>query len=159
MGVSGCGKTTVGRALADRLGWDFEEGDALHPPDNIAKMAAGYPLTDDDRWPWLRRIGDWIDGEDRAKRRCVVTCSALKRAYRDLITHGRPDVAFVHLIGSRTLIAERLTHRHGHFMPSSLLDSQFRDLQPLQPDEVGLGLDIAAGSDAIVGEVTGWLND
>lgn len=144
MGVSGCGKSTVAGVLAGRLNWDFEEGDDLHPEANVAKMAAGHPLTDDDRWPWLQRVRDWIDDELSAGKSGIVTCSALKRSYRDVLRV--PDVTFVHLAGSREVIAARLARRHGHYMPSSLLDSQFADLEPPAPDERALTVDIADGA-------------
>ena len=135
MGVSGSGKTTIGRALARRLGWRFQEGDALHPPENIAKMKAGHPLDDQDRAPWLAAIAARID-EWRGRGECgVVTCSALKRRYRDIIIGNRPDVRLVYLEGSRELIGKRMAVRHGHFMPASLLDSQFAALEPPAPDE------------------------
>ena len=141
MGVSGCGKSTVAGVLAGRLHWDFEEGDELHPEVNVAKMAAGHPLTDDDRWPWLQRVRDWIDDELATGGSGIITCSALKRAYRDILRV--PDVTFVHLAGSRELIAARLARRHGHYMPMSLLDSQFADLEAPKADERALTIDVA----------------
>lgn len=149
MGVSGSGKTTVGELLAQRLGWEFEEGDSLHPPANVAKMAAGHPLTDADRWPWLRRIGEWMDDEVRAGRSGVVACSALKRSYRDLLREGRPQVSFLCLGGQKDTIHDRLSRRHGHFMPPSLLDSQFGALQPLADDEPGVTVDVAGTPEEI----------
>ena len=141
MGVSGGGKSTVAGLLAGRLGWDFAEGDDMHPAANIAKMAAGQPLTDDDRWPWLARVADWIREHTAAHRPGVVTCSALKRTYRDVL---RGDaVVFVYLAGSRELIARRLATRHEHFMPSTLLDSQFGALEPPGPDEHAITVDIS----------------
>lgn len=153
MGVSGSGKTTVGRGLAARLGWDFEEGDTLHPAANVAKMKSGHPLTDEDRWPWLERIGDWIDAQHVRGRGSVVTCSALKWAYRDLLDRGRPQVRFVHLAGTRAAIAERVAHREHAYMPASLLDSQFADLEPLQPDEPGIEVDVLRPPDEVVADV------
>lgn len=152
MGVTGSGKTTVGALLAGRLGWDFEEGDSLHPPENVAKMSSGTPLTDDDRWPWLRLIGDWIDDEGSRGRSAVVSCSALKRSYRDLLRTGRPELRFLYLAGTREEIAARLAQRQGHFMPASLLDSQFGDLEPLQPDEPGFSVGISGRPEDIVAE-------
>lgn len=143
MGVSGSGKTTFAELIAERLGWDLQEGDALHPEANVAKMASGTPLTDDDRWPWLDRIAAWIDGHLAAGEPAVITCSALKRAYRDRL--ARPNVVFVHLEGARELIAGRLEHRTGHYMPASLLGSQFETLEPLGPGERGIVVD-AQGS-------------
>ena len=133
MGVSGSGKTTVGALLAGRLGWPYAEADGFHSPENLAKMAAGHPLTDDDRWPWLRAIGAWIDGQLARGQRGVVTCSALKRAYRDVLR--RPEVQVVYLHGSRELIAERMAARHGHFFKPAMLDSQFAALEEPAPDE------------------------
>jgi carbohydrate kinase (thermoresistant glucokinase family) len=127
MGVSGCGKTTVAAGVAQRLGWTLLEGDAFHPPTNVAKMAAGTPLTDDDRWPWLRAIA----AEQQRHPVCVVACSALKRSYRAVLA---PDV-LVYLHGSKALIGARLRARKGHFMPPTLLDSQFATLEPPGPEE------------------------
>ena len=129
MGVSGSGKTTVAKFIADRLDWAFEEGDALHPPANVAKMAAGHPLDDDDRAPWLAKVADWVDARLDAGHSGVITCSALKRKYRALIDRRGTGVEFVFLHGSRELIAGRLATRQGHFMPSSLLASQFETLE------------------------------
>jgi gluconokinase len=137
MGVSGSGKTTVARALAERLGWPFAEGDDFHPPANVAKMHAGHPLDDDDRWPWLRSIAEWIRGQVDAGRSVVVTCSALKRSYRDLLAAGDPCVWFVHVDVSAATLRARLAHREGHYMPASLLDSQLATLERLQRDEPG----------------------
>ena len=134
MGVSGCGKSTIGRALADALGWDFQEGDTLHPQANIDKMSAGVPLEDDDRWPWLDRIAAWIGDEDRNQRQGVVTCSALKRTYRDRLRHASDDVHFVYVQVSRAEL-ERRTHQRLHFMPTSLLDSQLQTLEEPGPEE------------------------
>lgn len=142
MGVAGSGKSTVGPLLAQRLGWDFGEGDVLHPPGNIAKMAAGQPLTDADRKPWLARVRDWIDDHLAAGRSGVITCSALRRSYRDVLRE--PGVVFVHLSGSRDLLAARLTTRRGHFMPVSLLDSQLANLEPPGRDEHALTIPIEA---------------
>lgn len=144
MGVSGCGKSTVAGLLAGRLGWDLEEGDDLHPSANVAKMAAGVPLTDDDRWPWLARVAAWIREHTDAGRPGVITCSALKRAYRDVLRG--PDVVFVYLHGSKELIAARLAARHGHYMPTSLLDSQFATLEPPAGDEHALEIEIDAAA-------------
>jgi gluconokinase len=144
MGVSGCGKSTVAGLLAGRLSWDFEEGDDLHPPANVAKMAAGLPLTDADRWPWLDRVAGWILQQLESGRSGIITCSALKRRYRDRLR--APGVTFVYLHGSRAVIAQRLTRRQGHYMPSSLLDSQFADLEPPDPDENSLWIDIGSSA-------------
>ena len=142
MGVSGSGKSRVAGLLAGRLDWDLEEGDDLHPPENIAKMASGRPLTDTDRWPWLARVADWIEKRTDCGRCGVITCSALKRIYRDRLR--REHVIFIHLTGDRDLLAARLAARHGHFMPPALLDSQFTALEPPAPDERAITVDIAA---------------
>jgi gluconokinase len=142
MGVSGCGKSTIGGVLAGRLGWPLAEGDDLHPAANVAKMAAGHPLDDDDRWPWLARIREWMDGREAAGESGIVTCSALKRRYRDVLRDG--EVVFVYLHGTREQLLARLTARQGHFMPASLLDSQLADLEPPEPDERALRIDIGA---------------
>jgi len=135
MGVAGTGKTTIGALLAGRLGWLYAEADAFHPKANVDKMAAGHPLDDDDRRPWLAAIGRWIDERAAAGEAGVVSCSGLKRLYRDLLREGRPQVRVVFLEGSRELIKRRLTARHGHFMRVEMLDSQFADLELPQPDE------------------------
>ncbi len=142
MGVSGCGKTTVAAILASRLGWPFEEGDALHPQANIEKMAAGHPLTDADRWPWLAKVADWIDERLDAGENGLITCSALKRSYRDLINRRGSGLIFVFLAGSKETIAARLAARHGHFMRASLLDSQFADLDEPAADEPAIRVEI-----------------
>jgi carbohydrate kinase (thermoresistant glucokinase family) len=141
MGVSGCGKSTLGARLASTLGWMFQEGDSLHPPANVAKMAAGRPLDDADREPWLVAVGAWIDERRAAAEAGVVTCSALKRAYRNLLTTGRPEVRTVFLSGSPELIAGRLAERSDHFMPASLLASQFAALEPPDPEEGAITVD------------------
>ena len=150
MGVSGCGKTTVGRALAKRLGWQFEEGDSLHPRANIKKMAAGHPLTDDDRWPWLDKVAAWIEARLDAGECGIITCSALKRAYRDRLDHRGREIVFVYLAGSERMIAARIAGRHGHFMPVSLLPSQFADLEEPGPDEPAIRVDIGPAPEIIV---------
>jgi gluconokinase len=129
MGVSGSGKTTVGAMLAGRLGWEFVDGDDFHPAVNVAKMHAGHPLTDEDRWPWLDSIGAWIRAVVATGGRGVVACSALKRIYRDRLGGGRPEVLFVLLEGDEALIAARQGARHGHYMPASLVASQFATLE------------------------------
>lgn len=148
MGVSGSGKSTVGAALAQRLGVPFEDADDLHPPANIAKMSAGIPLDDDDRRPWLETIGKWLAAHD--DHGGVVSCSALKRAYRDQLRAHAERAVFVHLHGTREVIARRQASRPGHFMPASLLDSQFDTLEPLGDDEAGVVIDVDQTVDAIV---------
>lgn len=152
MGVAGVGKTTVARLLARRLDAPYAEGDDFHPEANIAKMAAGIPLDDTDREPWLRHIAEWISEQGRAGAGGVVTCSALKRHYRDMLRTGWSDVFFLHLSGDRSLVGDRMSHRAGHFMPTSLLDSQFDILEPLQSDEKGVALDVGTGPEELVAE-------
>ena len=147
MGVAGTGKTTIGPLLAARLGVPYAEGDDFHSEANISKMSAGTPLDDDDRWPWLDAIGAWA--HRRAGLGGVVSCSALKRSYRDRLRAAAPDVVFVHLAGDRAVIEDRMSHRQGHFMPTALLDSQFATLQPLQEDEAGVAVDVAGTPEEI----------
>lgn len=146
MGVSGAGKSTVGRLLADRLGLPFADADDFHPPANIAKQAAGQPLTDEDRAPWLAAIGDWLAGAQGG----VATCSALKRAYRDRLRAACPRVAFLHLTGPQALIAARQAARQGHFMPASLIASQFATLEVPDPEEGVIPLDVSLSPEALV---------
>jgi gluconokinase len=140
MGVSGTGKSVVAGTLAKRLGWELGEGDDLHPAANVAKMTSGQPLTDEDRWPWLDKVAQWIVDHAAGGRPGVMTCSALKKAYRDKLR--RPGVAFVHLNGTRELLASRLAGRRDHYMPGSLLDSQLGALQPLETDENGIVVEL-----------------
>jgi gluconokinase len=137
MGVSGSGKTTVALELVARLGWEYAEGDDFHPAANVAKMRSGSPLTDEDRWPWLRSLAAWIGEHERAGRCVIVTCSALRRTYRDLLRDGHPSVWFVHVDVDREVLRQRLATRRGHYMPASLLDSQLATLEPLAPGEPG----------------------
>ncbi len=134
-GVSGSGKSTIGSLLAQRLGWQYAEADDFHPDANLAKMVAGHPLNDDDRRPWLANIAAWIDASTAAGRPAVVSCSALKRSYRDVLREGRPNVRLVYLDADKQTIRARLSSRRGHFFPASLLDSQFADLEPPTDDE------------------------
>lgn len=150
MGVSGCGKSSVGSAVAQRLGIAHVEGDADHPPANIAKMAAGIPLDDTDRHGWLLLLKQRIAYAASQGNGLVLSCSALKRRYRDLLREGDPDLFFLHLHGDRALIAERMQARSDHFMPVALLDSQFRDLETLQADEFGLCVDIRNPPEALI---------
>ena len=147
MGVSGSGKSTVGAALAQRLGVPFADADDMHPAANITKMAAGVPLDDEDRRPWLDRIGAWLAGQPAGG---VISCSALKRIYRDQLRTHAPDVEFLQLAGSWDVIARRQASRPGHFMPASLLASQFAILEPLEPDEPGVVIDVDQSVDSIV---------
>jgi gluconokinase len=153
MGVSGSGKSTIASRLAERLDWTFEDGDRFHPASNVAKMKAGHPLTDEDRWPWLQAIADEIDKVCRGRGHVVIACSALKRAYRDLLVHGRDDVRIVFLNGTQALIADRLAQRKNHFMPPGLLDSQFETLEPPDADENPVTVSIDATVEAIVENV------
>jgi gluconokinase len=153
MGVSGSGKSTIASMLAHRLNWIFEEGDWFHPPSNIEKMHRGELLTDEDRWPWLEGIAAWIDATRRAGNHGTVACSALKRAYRDILVGERPDVQIVYLKGERDLIARRLAARNGHFMPPALLDSQFATLEEPQPDEHPIVVSIAPHPREVVEQI------
>jgi gluconokinase len=153
MGVSGSGKSTVAGALGKRLGWRFEDGDRFHPKSNVAKMAAGHPLTDEDRWPWLNAIADEIERTCKENSHLVIACSALRRAYRDVLLRGRTDVRFVFLRGTQELIGDRLAHRKGHFMPPELLASQFRTLEPPEDAEHVIAVSIDAPVDVIVADV------
>ncbi|GAA1850924.1 gluconokinase [Actinomadura bangladeshensis] len=157
-GVSGSGKTTIGTLLAERLGWDYAEADAFHSEANIAKMRAGHPLTDDDRLPWLRSIAAWITERLATDRPGVVTCSALKRTYRDLLAGGNPEVAMVLLDGDRDLIAGRMKARKGHFFKATLLDTQFADLELPSPDEDVLLAPITGTPEETVAHIIEALN-
>lgn len=141
MGVAGCGKTTVAHQLATRLGWTFAEADDFHPPANVEKMSSGVPLTDDDRWPWLADIRTWID---TTPTDAVITCSALRRSYRDVLSAANARVRFVHLDGTVDQLSARLSARIGHFMPASMLASQLDTLERLEPDEDGVVIPIDA---------------
>ena len=138
MGVSGSGKSTTALELARRLQWEFVEGDDLHPPENVEKMRSGTPLDDEDRWPWLRRIAELIGEHEAAGTSFILTCSALKRSYRDLLCDGHPSVWFAHANTSEEVLTERLRERRGHYMPPSLLRSQLDTLEPLGADEPGV---------------------
>ena len=144
MGVAGSGKSSLMAALEDRLGWPALEGDALHPEANVAKMAAGIPLTDEDRWPWLEAIAAWIGDREAARESSIVTCSALRREYRDVLRRGHPWVWFVHLVAPAPVLDDRLEQRVGHFMPASMLASQLATLEPLEPDEPGTVIEATA---------------
>ena len=157
-GVSGSGKSTVGALLAGRLGWAFADGDSFHPAASVAKMAAGIPLTDDDRWPWLKAIAAEIDRACTAGERVVIGCSALRRVYRDELVHGRDDIRLVYLEGTQALIADRLGQRKGHFMPPGLLASQFQTLEPPTPDERAVTVSIDAQVEVIVDHIINQLS-
>ncbi|MGV0645870.1 gluconokinase [Mycolicibacterium sp. XJ879] len=148
MGVSGSGKSTVGAALAQRLRVPYADADDFHPPANIAKMTSGQPLDDDDRRPWLDAIGEWL--AERGDRGGVMSCSALKRRYRDQLRRHCPAIEFVHLSGTPEVIGRRQASRPGHFMPASLLQSQFATLEPLESDEDGVTIDVDQSIDSII---------
>jgi carbohydrate kinase (thermoresistant glucokinase family) len=158
MGVAGSGKTTVGQALARRLGWAFAEGDSFHPSGNVTKMAAGMALTDDDRWPWLDAIAAWlIERRDRGEP-SVVACSALRRAYRDRLRVAAPALRVVYLRGERNVLAAHLAGRSAHFFPSVLLDSQLATLEPPQSDEDAVVVSIGEGADQVVADILSHLH-
>jgi len=158
MGVSGSGKSTIADKLAERLGWTYEDGDKFHPASNVAKMSAGHPLTDEDRWPWLRAIAGEIDRACKAGQHVVIACSALKRTYRDILVHRRDDVRIVYLKGTPKLIADRLAQRKDHFMPPGLLASQFKTLEPPDASENPVTVSIDASVETIVGDIVRQLN-
>jgi gluconokinase len=153
MGVSGCGKSTVAELLAQQLGWPFMEGDSLHPAANIEKMESGQPLTDEDRWPWLRRIATWVEERLDAQESGIVTCSALKRSYREVLDRRGEGVVFVYLAGERATLEERMRARTGHFMPLSMLESQLETLEEPQPDEPSIRVPIEQSPEEIADEV------
>ncbi len=156
MGVAGSGKSTVAGVLAGNLGWDLAEGDDMHPAQNVAKMAAGHPLDDEDRWPWLARVAAWIREHTEVGRPGIVTCSALKRSYRDVL---RGDgVVFVYLAGSHGLIAHRIAARHGHYMPAALLQSQLDTLEPPAPDENAITVEVAGSPQELADEIMARLS-
>jgi carbohydrate kinase (thermoresistant glucokinase family) len=158
MGVSGCGKTTIGAMLAARLRWEFADADWFHPTSNIDKMHSGIPLTDEDRWPWLDAIASWIDTTRRSCGHGVIACSALKRSYRNVLIGKRPDVRLVYLKGDEALIARRMAARHEHFMPGSLLHSQFKTLEEPGPDENPIIVSIEPQPREIVARILSAMN-
>ena len=153
MGVSGCGKTTVASRLAQRLRWEYAEADTFHSAANVAKMTAGIPLTDEDRWPWLDAIAKRIEAARTSGRGCVVACSALKRRYRERLSGGHADVRFVYLQGDYDTVAARLSGRTGHYMPPSLLKSQYEALEEPAPDENAVVLSIDRSADELVAAI------
>lgn len=164
MGVSGCGKSTVGRLIAEALDRPYLEGDAFHPPANVERMRAGTPLTDEDRAPWLHTLAERLAQARRDGGGVVLACSALKRRYRDVLrgdvpSGGTPDLAFVHLHGTRELLESRMAQRSGHYMPASLLASQLDALEPPQPDELAITLDVALPPEQIAQRALAWLRD
>lgn len=154
MGVSGSGKTTTGLLLSERLDLPYADGDDLHPQVNIDKMAAGQPLNDEDRWPWLELIGRWLSDHPEGG---IIGCSALKRSYRDLIRKFAPEVRFVHVHGTREVLGERMAHREGHFMPPELLDSQIATLEELADDESGAVFNVADAPEKVAEDAATWL--
>ncbi len=159
MGVSGSGKTTVAERVAAQFGWPFQEGDKLHPAANVAKMAAGHPLTDEDRWPWLDIIARWIDARLAAGENGIITCSALKRAYRTRVGNGKPGVVIVYLHGDRATLDQHVHGRHHEFMPATLLDSQLATLEEPAPDEHVIEVDVGGTVDHTVSEVVRLLTE
>jgi gluconokinase len=157
MGMSGSGKSTIGAKLAIALGWTYEDADSFHPAANVAKMHAGHALTDEDRRPWLEAIAAWMDEARRKDIHAVIGCSALKRAYREILTGNHPDVRLVYLKGERELIAARLALRHAHFMPASLLDSQFAALEEPGEDERPIVVSIASTPEQTVEHILAQL--
>jgi gluconokinase len=158
MGVAGSGKSTVMERMAERFGWPSAEADSFHSAANVAKMSAGRPLTDDDRWPWLRAIATWIGERERHAEAAVVTCSALRRSYRDLLRDGHPSVRFVHLAVDPEVLEQRMAQRRGHYMPASLLGSQLDTLEPLEPGEPGIVVSGELPPDRIVDEIAARLH-
>ncbi|RYB94830.1 gluconokinase [Nocardioides oleivorans] len=156
MGVSGSGKSTVALAVRDRLGWEMAEGDDFHPPANVEKMRQGIALTDDDRWGWLGSLADWTAERDQQGDPTIITCSALRRSYRDVLRRGGEGTFFVHCTGDKGLLLQRMEARQ-HFMPPSLLESQLDTLEPLQADEEGMDVDPALPVDRIAAMVLGRL--
>jgi gluconokinase len=150
MGPSSTGKTTTAELLSRKLGWEYAEGDTFHPASNIEKMSAGTPLDDADRQPWLEKIRDWISSKADEGGNVVMTCSALKRSYRDILGSAQADVRFIELVADKQLVAERMAKRTGHFMPQSLLDSQFATLEDLQDDENGVKITVDAPPETVV---------
>ena len=158
MGVSGSGKSTIAEGVAQRKGWTMLEGDTFHPAANVEKMSHGIPLVDEDRWPWLRAIAAEMETRRAGGESIIVTCSALKRSYRDILHGNRPDVLLAYLRGSKELISRRLAARTGHFMPAALLESQFATLEEPGPDENPIVVSIDQPPDAIVDELLRKLN-
>jgi gluconokinase len=158
MGVSGSGKSTIGAILARRLHWDFEDADWFHPPANVEKMHRSIPLTDEDRWPWLNAIAAWIDEARSGDEHAVIACSALKRRYRDILIGNRADVRLVYLKANEPLLSRRLATRHEHFMPASLLHSQFEALEEPEADENAIVVSVEPSPKAIADRIMSALN-
>lgn len=158
MGVSGCGKSTIAVGIAEAMNLPFAEADRFHSEANVAKMAAGHPLTDSDRWPWLRDLSAWMASQADLGQSTVMACSALRRSYRDLLRSGPPSMDLIHLAGPIEVVEERMRAREGHFMPTSLLRSQYDTLEPLGPDERGVVLDLRDTPDHLVTRAVAWLS-
>lgn len=159
MGVSGCGKSTIAVGIAEAMSLPFAEADRFHPEANVAKMAAGTPLTDEDRWPWLRDLSAWMASQADLGQSTVMACSALRRSYRDLLRSGPPSLDLVHLAGPVEVVEERMRAREGHFMPTSLLRSQYDTLEPLEADERGVVLDLEDSPQDLVRQAVAWLGE
>ena len=156
MGVTGSGKSTAGEALGAKLGLRYSDADGFHPQANVDKMHAGHPLTDDDRWPWLDAVGTWL--AEYSGTGAIVSCSALRRVYRDRLRAKVPTAAFWHLAGPQAVVRQRMEARRDHFMPASLLESQYATLEPLQADERGMTADLDRSMGALVDEFVSWLD-
>ena len=157
MGVAGSGKSTVLQRIRERWGWPSAEGDEFHPASNVAKMSSGQPLNDTDRWPWLRALAAWIGAREAAGDNGVLTCSALRRAYRDVLRDGHPSVRFVHLVAASDTLQARVEQRVGHYMPVSLVGSQLRTLEALQADEPGIVVSSEHPPDHVIDQIDAWL--
>ena len=159
MGVAGVGKSTIAEALSKALQWPYAEGDTFHPPANVAKMSKGLALTDGDRWPWLSELASWIGVQEKRNSNCLVTCSALRVAYRDALRVGHPSVWFVHLVAPRDVVENRISGRIGHFMPLSLLTSQIEALEPLGRTEPGVVIPATEPTDLVVRRICSAMRD
>lgn len=157
MGISGSGKSTVAAGMVEATGFAFAEADEFHPESNVAKMAAGHALIDEDRWPWLEALADWMAARAQEGTSTIMACSALRRSYRDVLRRGAPTAQFVHVDGSAAVIRERMNDRDGHFMPASLLQSQIATLEPLEQDERGVILDVRKTPEELVSDALAWL--
>ncbi len=157
MGVSGSGKSTLLNRMRERWGWPTAEADEFHSVANVVRMSSGQPLMDDDRWAWLDALAAWIAAREAAGENCVLTCSALRRVYRDILREGHPSVRFIHLLAAPATLRARVEDRSGHFMPASLLDSQLGTLEPLEPDEPGMVVPSDRPVDQVVDDVEAWL--
>lgn len=157
MGVAGSGKSTLLQRIRERWGWSSAEADEFHSASNVTRMASGLPLTDSDRWPWLRALAAWIGAREAAGEHCVLTCSALRRAYRDVLREGHPSVRFVHLVAAPDTLHARVEGRAGHYMPASLLGTQLEILEPLEADEPGVVVSSERPPDRVIDDIEAWL--